>query len=383
MNNPYLRPTQPKQRRDPYGVTMQVAPLALKLYDIKKGGGLDWIKEGGTKAYDWLIQGATPGEALPLTSPTVPTPEAVPTMAYPGGEQASATARAGMEGLDAFDLGQNAPTTQLPTYGNEAVAESTEALMQGLDAFDKSILATPASQLAMQESVNAGVAAGADVGMGAAGVGESAGGMSLGGTAVGPAMAGFSTPRLVDALHKDSMENLGHNMTGGLVSHAQTAKEVGSATAGGVAGALSGALSGAASTSWSGPGAIVGGVVGAIAGLFGAKVKGCIIISACCGTDSYEVQVARKFRDNHMDEEQLTGYYTLCIFLVPFIQRHGWFRKLVKRAIVDRLVDYGEAFMGMKGHRRYVTSKAVTGAFLGLCRHVGRGVDTVLATQEV
>lgn len=382
MNNPFLRPVQPKQKKDPYATTMQAAPLALELYDIKKDGGFDWIGEGATKAYDWMLKGATPGEALPLTSPTVPTPEVAPTLAYPGAEPASATARAGAEGLDAFDLGQSL-TSELPTYGSEAVAESTEALMQGLDAFDKSILATPASQLAMQESISAGVAAGADVGMGAAGVGESAGGMSLGGTVVGPAMAGFSTPRLVDALHKDSMENLGHNMTGGLVSHAQTAKEVGSATVGGVAGALSGAVAGATSTSWSGPGAIVGGVVGAIAGLFGAKVKGCIVISACCGTDSYEVQVARKFRDNHMTEEQLTGYYTLCIFLVPFIQRHGWFRKLVKRALVDRLVDYGEAFMGMKGHRRYVTSKIVTGAFLGLCRHVGRGVDTVLATQEV
>ena len=377
MNNPFLRPVQPKQRRDPYGVTMQVAPLAMKLYDIKKGGGLDWIGKGAGKAYDWMIQGATPGEALPLTSPTVPTPEVAPTLAYPGAEPASATARAGAEGLDAFDLGQSL-TPELPTYGSEAVAESTEALMQGLDAFDKSILATPASQLAMQESVNAGVAAGADVGMGAA---ES--GLSVGGSVMGPAMAGYGVPRLVDAIHRDSMENIGHNITFGGVQHAQTAKEVGSATVGGVAGALSGAVAGATSTSWSGPGAIVGGLVGAIAGLFGAKVKGCIIISACCGPDSYEVNVARKFRDRYMDEETLTGYYTLCIFAVPFIQKHEWVRKLVKRALVDRLVDYGEAFMGMKGHRRYVTSKIVTGAFLGLCRHVGRGVDTVLATQEV
>ncbi len=378
MNNPFLRPVQPKQKKDPYGVTMSAAPLALKLYDIKKDGGFDWVGEGASKAYDWMLKGANPGEALPLTQPTVQTPEVMPNLTLPGGEPASATARAGAEGLDAFDLGQNAPVNELPTYGNEMVSENSRALMEGLDAFDPEMLAKPISDLALQESVDAGLAAGADVGMGAA-----EGGMSLGGTVVGPAMAGFSTPRLVDALHKDSMENLGHNMTGGLVSHAQTAKEVGSATVGGVAGALSGAVAGATSTSWSGPGAIVGGVVGAIAGLFGAKVKGCIVISACCGTDSYEVQVARKFRDNHMDEEQLTGYYTLCIFLVPFIQRHGWFRKLVKRALVDRLVDYGEAFMGMKGHRRYVTSKIVTGAFLGLCRHVGRGVDTVLATQEV
>lgn len=378
MNNPYLIQTRPKQKKDPYGVTMSVAPLAMKLYDIKKGGGFDWIGEGASKAYDWMIQGAKPGEALPLTQPTVATPEVAPNLTLPGGEPASGTARAGAEGLDAFDLVQNTPANELPTYGNEMVAQNSRALMEGLDAFDPEMLAKPISDLALQESVDAGLAAGADVGMGAA-----EGGMSLGGTVVGPAMAGFSTPRLVDALHKDSMENIGHNITFGAVRHGQTAKEVGSATVGGVAGALSGAVAGAAGTSWSGPGAIVGGLVGAIAGLFGAKIKGCIIISACCGPDSYEVNVARRFRDNHMDEEQLTGYYTLCIFLVPFIQRHGWVRKIVKKALVDRLVDYGEAFMGMKGHRRYITSKAVTGAFLGLCRHVGRGVDTVLATQEV
>ena len=84
MNNPYLRPTQPKQRRDPYGVTMQVAPLAVKLYDIKSKGGLDWIGKGAGKAYDWMIQGATPGEALPLTQPTVQAPEVAPSLPVPG-----------------------------------------------------------------------------------------------------------------------------------------------------------------------------------------------------------------------------------------------------------------------------------------------------------
>ena len=375
MNNPYLIQTRPKQKRDPYGVTMSTAPLALKLYDIKKGGGFDWIGEGASKAYDWMLKGANPGEALPLTQPTVQTPEVGPNLATPGMEPASETARTTAEGLDAFNL---EPVDNLPTYGNEIVSENTRALMEGLDAFDPEMLAKPVSDIALQESIDAGVAAGADVGMGAA---ES--GLSLGGSVLGPAMAGYGVPHLVDALHRDSMENIGHNITGGLVSHAQTAKEVGSATVGGVAGALSGAVAGATSTSWSGPGAIVGAVVGAIAGLFGAKVKGCIIISACCGPDSYEVQVARKYRDNHMDEEQLTGYYTLCIFLVPFIQKHEWVRKIVKKALVDRLVDYGEVFMGMKGKMRFITSRAVTGAFLGICRHVGRGVDTVLATQEV
>lgn len=109
----------------------------------------------------------------------------------------------------------------------------------------------------------------------------------------------------------------------------------------------------------------------------------CIIVSACTGRDSYEVNVARKYRDRHMSEEELTGYYTLCIFVVPFIYRYPLLRRLVKRLLVDRLVDYGEWRLDMKPEMKYLTSGVVKRAFLGLCRHVGRGVDTVLAGQEV
>lgn len=109
----------------------------------------------------------------------------------------------------------------------------------------------------------------------------------------------------------------------------------------------------------------------------------CIIVSACTGRNSYEVNVARKYRDRYMSEEELTGYYTLCIFVVPFIHRYPLVKRLVKRILVDRLVDYGEWRLDMKPKMKYLTSGAVKRAFLGLCRHVGRGVDTVLAGQEV
>ena len=44
-------------------------------------------------------------------------------------------------------------------------------------------------------------------------------------------------PKIIDAIHEDSMENLGHNATLGLVSHEKTAKTVGGGLAGAAAGA--------------------------------------------------------------------------------------------------------------------------------------------------
>ena len=144
-------------------------------------------------------------------------------------------------------------------------------------------------------------------------------------------------------------------------------------------------------------GGVVGGVVGsyvpvigtwagaaggaAIGGLIGGAV-GCIIISACTSKDSYEVNIARQFRDKYMDEETLTGYYALCVFVVPFIKRYPLVRRIVKKALVDRLVDYGEWRLGIKPDMKYSTSGVAKKLFLGLCRHVGRGVNTVLEVSH-
>lgn len=112
-------------------------------------------------------------------------------------------------------------------------------------------------------------------------------------------------------------------------------------------------------------------------------VGDCIIVSACTGRDSYEVNIARTFRDRYMDEETLTGYYALCVFVVPFIQKYPLLKRIVKRCLVDRLVDYGEWRLGFKPNTELSTSGVVKKVFLGLCRHIGKGVDTVLAGQEV
>jgi outer membrane lipoprotein SlyB len=80
-----------------------------------------------------------------------------------------------------------------------------------------------------------------------------------------PAAAGFAAPKLLDALHKDSTENLGHNLSLGLIRNEKSARMVGSTATGFAAGAATGAAIGAVG----GPiGALVGGVVGAVAGFF-------------------------------------------------------------------------------------------------------------------
>jgi hypothetical protein len=98
----------------------------------------------------------------------------------------------------------------------------------------------------------------------------------------------------------------------------------------------------------------------------------CIIISACTSPDSYEVNIAREYRDNILSMQTLAGYYALCEIVVPWIHKSGLFKNMVKKALVDRLVDYGEMILGHKNHIQYKTSKIVTKLFLGLCNLIRR-----------
>jgi len=105
---------------------------------------------------------------------------------------------------------------------------------------------------------------------------------------------------------------------------------------------------------------------------------GCIIISSCTSPASYEVQLSREFRDKFLDEQTLTGYYTLCILLVRAIWRWKSVKKFFKKGLVDRLVDYGEWALGKKPRRELWTSLIVTKSFLGLCKVMGLGVNAYL-----
>jgi len=341
-NNPWIIPKQPEpQSQDPnaaaYGLS--IAPLALQLWRMKSEGMF-----GGGKAAAAGTENLSAFNLQPLDVSGV----------------ASDVPGAGMEGLDAFNLA--AP----------AAGEAGTALIGNT------------SHLAVEGGLAAeggATAAGAGAGGGAAGAGSSVGAAGFG-AYLGPAAAGYAAPGLVEmgwkaVGGKDAMENLGHNLTANLVKNESDASAIRSVGVGAGAGAAVGSVVPVVGTA-------VGAIVGGAAGLISHFVrKGCIIISACTAPDSYEVNITRRFRDKYMDEETLTGYYALCVFVVPFIHKYPLFKRIVKKALVDRLVDYGEWKLGIKAGRKYLTSGAVKKVFLGLCRHIGQGVDTVLAGQEV
>lgn len=130
------------------------------------------------------------------------------------------------------------------------------------------------------------------------------------------------------------------------------------AALGGYAGWMAGAKIGAV-------GGPAGMAIGAAAGwVLGG---GCIIISACTDPNSYEVNIAREYRDTYMNLYELAGYYSLAEIVVPIMPR-----KLIKRYLVDRLVDYGEVMFGYKKEMKFYSSRYVKRGFLGLCSFIGR-----------
>jgi hypothetical protein len=139
--------------------------------------------------------------------------------------------------------------------------------------------------------------------------------------------------------------------------------------AGGVAGGFIGAKAGAAAgVAFGGP---VGGAIGAVVGFVASKV--CIIISACSGPESYEVEISRRYRDRYMTNFELIGYYTIAPTVAGLIHRHRPIKRFVKTQLVDRMVDYGEWVLHLKPAMDHpVLSKFVTKSFLSLCRTVGK-----------
>ena len=105
--------------------------------------------------------------------------------------------------------------------------------------------------------------------------------------------------------------------------------------------------------------------------LFGAG-GGCIIVSACTSRYSYETDITRQVRDQYLGPITLSGYYALGNIIVPWIKKSSMIKKIVKKCLVDRLIDYGECLLEYKAKPKYQTSKIVTEIFLGLCYGIGK-----------
>jgi len=115
---------------------------------------------------------------------------------------------------------------------------------------------------------------------------------------------------------------------------------------------------------------------GGILGLgIGSGDTACIIITACTHPNSYEVDVARVYRDFLLDAQTLSGYYALCCVVVPLIRKFNWFKRLMKNLLVNRLIDYGEWVIQITDKPRLCTTKKIARGFLKVCSVVGKFVD--------
>jgi hypothetical protein len=134
----------------------------------------------------------------------------------------------------------------------------------------------PAVNPALVDSTNQGIgAAGASTAAGAAygsqgGIGTGIGAMESGigamGSYLGPVAAGYSGPKMLEQAMPGANENLGHNLSLGLLKGEKDASTLGRTASGAAAGAAIGSMFGGVGA---GPGAVVGGVVGFLSSVFG------------------------------------------------------------------------------------------------------------------
>lgn len=103
---------------------------------------------------------------------------------------------------------------------------------------------------------------------------------------------------------------------------------------------------------------------------------GCIIVTACTDPHSPEVEIAREYRDKFMDLDQIRGYYMIAEKVVPLIKQSNIFKRIVKKVLVDSLVDYGRYALGKQEQKPRLFSKIISKGFLWLCRKVGQTRET-------
>jgi hypothetical protein len=124
----------------------------------------------------------------------------------------------------------------------------------------------------------------------------------------------------------------------------------------------------------------VGAVIRGVSKVF----KKCIIITACTSEDSQEVNIARKYRDGHMDRMELRGYYMIADRVVPKMERSKRFKRFVKWFLVDGIIDYCAYAVGDKADLPGRWSAFITKAFLSLCAYKGsRRSQYIRANGEV
>jgi len=108
-----------------------------------------------------------------------------------------------------------------------------------------------------------------------------------------------------------------------------------------------------------------------VAGLTDLASDSCIIVTACTSHDSPEVELTREYRDTFLTRSQVIGYYWLASLIVPFINKSCIIKAIVKKILVDRLIDHGYVELGYYEKRKHITSKIVSEFFLSVCNVMG------------
>ncbi len=218
------------------------------------------------------------------------------------------------------------------------------------------------------------------------------GGMLTGSTEAGAAAGAGETGAVVPGAAAYALPALAGYVLGGKIGKSGTGKDIGekillgrggerehAAVTGAVVGGLAGWGAEAAMVALGLPGVGLPVAIG-LGGLSGAVSGGCIIVTACTGRESPEVQIAREYRDKYLDHDALKGYYMIADRMVPQMEQDEKYREFVKKTLVDPLLEYGRFCLGLT---RQCSGDAamVANDFIEKCRSLGRTVESYTRTN--
>lgn len=122
-----------------------------------------------------------------------------------------------------------------------------------------------------------------------------------------------------------------------------------------------------------GYGAAIGAGVGLVEGILTGGEGACMIVSACMGRESYDVDIARAYRNRFVDRVTLRGYYMIAEWIVPWMECSPGLKRLVRCGLVKPLIDYA---LWKLSHDPDISephfyTRSVSRWFMRLCRRMG------------
>ncbi len=98
----------------------------------------------------------------------------------------------------------------------------------------------------------------------------------------------------------------------------------------------------------------------------------CIIVSACHGRYSPEVDITRFYRDHFMSKKQLRGYYVIAERIVPLMKRSRQFTEWMRKHLVKHFIEYGNWIQnGPRPSKAPQKEMIISKLFLALCALTG------------